>query len=226
MYYSTIRGLRPTAKVVRSRRDRNQVPMRKIIAAEFMTIDGVIQNEENDGDGFKYGGWFFPYADEVTGAVVQERLAKPMDLLLGRKTFDGWESYWPTHSNFWPNVMTATKYVASNTRDSSDWQPNVFLSGDIAEKVRQLKQQDGPDIYVIGSSNLLQTLFKHDLVDEMELMTIPISLGSGKRLFQDGTIPAAVKVTNSQISPNGNVIVTYKRDGDVKTGAPQIDDDK
>ncbi len=89
-----------------------------------MTIDGVIQNEENDGDGFKYGGWFFPYADEVTGAVVQERLAKPMDLLLGRKTFDGWETYWPTHSNFWPNVMTATKYVASNTRDSSDWQPS------------------------------------------------------------------------------------------------------
>ena len=97
-----------------------------------MTLDGVIQNEENDSDGFKYGGWFFPYADEVTGAVVQERLAKPMDLLLGRKTFDGWETYWPTHSNFWPNVMTATKYVASNTRDSSDWQPNVFLSGDIA----------------------------------------------------------------------------------------------
>ena len=91
--------------------------MRKIIAAEFMTIDGVIQNEENDGDGFKYGGWFFPYADEATGAVVQARLAKQVDLLLGRKTFDGWETFWPTHSNFWPNVMTATKYVASNTRD-------------------------------------------------------------------------------------------------------------
>ena len=99
-----------------------------------MTLDGVIQNEENDGDGFKWGGWFFPFADEVTGAVVQERLAKPVDLLLGRKTFDGWEGYWPTHSNFWPNVMTATKYVASNTRDSSDWQPSVFLSGDLAEK--------------------------------------------------------------------------------------------
>ncbi len=92
-----------------------------------MTLDGVIQNEENDGDGFKWGGWFFPFADEVTGAVVQERLAKPVDLLLGRKTFDGWETYWPTHSNFWPNVMTATKYVASNTRDSSDWQPSCIL---------------------------------------------------------------------------------------------------
>ena len=97
--------------------------MRKLIAAEFMTIDGVIQTEENDGDGFKYTGWFFGYADDVTGAVIQERLNKPVDLLLGRKTFDIWEPYWPTHSDFWPNVMTATKYVASNTVDSSDWQP-------------------------------------------------------------------------------------------------------
>jgi dihydrofolate reductase len=198
--------------------------MRKIIASEFMTIDGVIQNEENDGDGFKYGGWFFPYADEVTGAVVQERLAKPMDLLLGRKTFDGWETYWPTHSNFWPLVMTATKYVASNKRDTSDWQPTVFLGGDIAEKVRELKGQDGPDIYVMGSSDLLQTLFKNDLVDEMELMIIPITLGTGKRLFTDGTIPASFKVTAGQVSPNGIVIVNYKRDGDVKTGAPQIEE--
>lgn len=108
-----------------------------------MTIDGVIRREEADGDGFKWGGWFFPFADEVTGAVAGERLAKSMDLLLGRKTFDIWETYWPTHSHFWPNVMTATKYVASNTRDSNDWQPNVFLSGDVAEKVRELKQQDG-----------------------------------------------------------------------------------
>jgi dihydrofolate reductase len=198
--------------------------MRKLIAAEFMTIDGVIQNEENDGDGFKYGGWFFPYADEVTGAVVQERLAKPMDLLLGRKTFDGWETYWPTHSNFWPNVMSATKYVASNTRTFSDWQPTVFLNGDIAEKVRELKQQDGPDIYVMGSADLLQTLFRNDLVDEMELMTIPVTLSTGKRLFTDGTIPASFKVTDGQVSPNGIVIVTYKRDGDVKTGAPQIEE--
>jgi dihydrofolate reductase len=200
--------------------------MRKIIASEFMTIDGVIQNEENDGDGFKYGGWFFPFADEVTGAVVQERLVKPMDLLLGRKTFDGWESYWPTHSNFWPNCMTATKYVASNTRDSSDWHPNVFLSGDIAEKVRELKQQDGPDIYVMGSADLLQTLFKNDLIDEMELMIIPITLGTGKRLFEGGTIPASFKVTNSQVAPKGIIIVSYERDGDVKTGAPQIEEDE
>jgi len=198
--------------------------LRRITACEFMTLDGVIQNEENDGDGFKYGGWFFPYADEVTGAVVQERLAKQVDLLLGRKTFDGWETFWPTHSNFWPNCMTATKYVASNTRDSSDWQPTVFLSGDLAEKVRQLKQTDGPDLHIMGSANLLQTLFKNDLVDALELMIIPVTLGSGKRLFQDGTIPASFKVTSGQVAPKGIIIATYERDGDVKKGSPQIQD--
>lgn len=191
-----------------------------------MTLDGVIQNEENDDDGFKYGGWFFPYADEVTGAVVQERLAKPVDLLLGRKTFDGWETYWPTHSNFWPNVMTATKYVASNTRDSSDWQPSVFLSGDLAERVRELKQTDGPDIHVMGSADMLQTLFKADLVDALELMIIPVTLGTGKRLFQDGTIPASFKVKDGRVSPNGIFIASYERDGDLRIGAPQIKEDE
>lgn len=199
--------------------------MRKIIACEFMTLDGVIQNEENDGDGFKHGGWFFPFADEVTGAVVQERLAKPVDLLLGRKVFDGWETYWPSHSNFWPNVMTATKYVASNTRTTSDWQPTVFLSGDLAEKVRELKRSDGPDLHVFGSANMLQTLFKADLVDALELMIIPVTLGTGKRLFQDGTIPASFKVTNARVAPKGIISVAYERDGDVKTGSPQIKED-
>lgn len=202
--------------------------MRKIIACEFMTLDGVIQSgggpEEDDSGDFKYGGWFFGYADEVTGAVIQKRLKKPVDLLLGRKTFQIWEPYWPTHSDFWPNVMTATKYIASNTRDSSKWQPSVFLSGDIAEKVSQLKQQDGPNLHVFGSANLLQTLFKNDLVDELQLMIFPITLGTGKRLFTDGTIPAAFKVTESQVTPNGIIIVNYERDGEVKTGAPQIEE--
>ncbi|MFP5260937.1 MAG: dihydrofolate reductase family protein [Blastocatellia bacterium] len=196
--------------------------MRKIIACEFMTLDGVIQSgggpEEDDSGDFKYGGWFFGYADEVTGAVIQERLKKPVDLLLGRKTFQIWEPYWPTHSDFWPNVMTATKYVASNTRDSSEWQPTVFLNDDVAEKVRELKQQDGPNLHVFGSADLLQTLFKNDLVDELQLMIFPITLGTGKRLFTDGTIPAAFKVTESQVSPKGIIIVNYERAGEVKTG--------
>ncbi len=198
--------------------------MRKIVVCEFLTLDGVIQNED-EGDGFKYGGWFFPYADEVTGAVIQERLAKPIDLLLGRKTFAGWETYWPTHSNFWPNVMTATKYVASNTRNSSEWQPTVFLNGDLAEQVRQLKQTNGPDLHVMGSANMLQTLFKADLVDALELMIIPITLGQGKRLFQAGTIPASFKVTSGQVAPKGIIIVSYERDGDIETGSPQISED-
>lgn len=191
-----------------------------------MTLDGVIQNSDDDGDGFKWGGWFFPFADEVTSAVVQERLAKPVDLLLGRKTFEVWENYWPTHSDFWPNVMNATKYVASNTRDSSDWRPSVFLSGDLADRVRELKRTDGPEIHAFGSANMLQTLFKADLVDALELMIIPVTLGTGKRLFQDGTIPAAFKMTSSQVAPKGIICATYERDGDVKTGSPQIEMDE
>jgi dihydrofolate reductase len=191
-----------------------------------VTLDGVIQNEENDGDGFQYGGWFFPYADEVTGAVIQERLAKPVDLLLGRKTFEAWEGYWPTHSNFWPNVMTATKYVASRTRDTSDWQPTVFLSGDLAEEVGELKQTAGADIHVFGSADMLRTLFKADLVDALELMMIPVTLGTGKRLFQDGTIPASFKVKNARVAPKGIISATYERDGDLRTGSPQIEMDE
>lgn len=197
--------------------------MRRIIAAEFITLDGVIQSSPEDG--FKYEGWFFGYVDEETGAVIQERLKKPVDLLLGRKTFDIWEPYWPKNSDFWPHVMTATKYVASNTRTESDWQPTVFLGGDLPAKVRELKETDGPAIYVMGSADMLQTLFKADLVDALELMIFPITLGEGKRLFNGGSIPAAFKVTESQVSPNGIISATYERDGDVKTGAPQIEED-
>ena len=196
--------------------------MRRVIAAEFITLDGVIQSSPEDG--FKYEGWFFGYVDEETNAVIQERLAKPVDLLLGRKTFDIWEPYWPTHSDFWPHVMTATKYVASNTRTGSEWQPTVFFGGDLAAKVRELKETDGPDIYVFGSADMLQTLFKADLVDGLELMIFPITLGSGKRLFNGGGIAAAFKVTESQVSPNGIISATYERDGDVKTGSPQIEE--
>jgi dihydrofolate reductase len=119
--------------------------------------------------------------------------------------------------------MTATKYVASNSRDSSDWQPSVFLSGDLAENVRALKETDGSDLHVMGSADMLQTLFKADLVDALELMIIPVTLGQGKRLFQDGTIPASFKMTSGQVAPKGIIIATYERDGDVRTGTPQIE---
>jgi dihydrofolate reductase len=197
--------------------------MRKIIVIEFITLDGVIQGPggptEDTSGGFKYGGWEFPLGDDVLGAAMQKQLALPFALLLGRKTFDIWAPYWPKHGDIWPNVNTATKYVASNTLTSSDWQPTVFLSGNVAEKIRQIKQQPGPDLHVYGSANLIQTLMKHDLVDEFWLKIYPITLGSGKRLFVEGTIPAAFKVTESQVSPNGIIMVNYKRAGAVTTGS-------
>ena len=143
----------------------------------------------------------------------------PFDLLLGRKTFEIWSAYWPHHADVWPGVNPATKYVASNTMTSHDWQPSVFLSGDIAEKVTKLKQRPGPDLHVYESARLLQTLMKHDLVDEFWLKIYPLTLGSGKRLFAEGTIPAAFKVTESQVGPSGIIIVNYERAGAVKTGS-------
>jgi dihydrofolate reductase len=197
--------------------------MRKVIALEFMTLDGIIQAgggpEEDTSGGFAYGGWQVPYSDDVEQAVMNKQMNLPFDLLLGRKTFEIWAPYWPQHADFWPGVMTATKYVASNTMTSSEWQPSVFLSGNIAEKVGKFKQQPGPNLHVYGSANLLQTLMKHDLVDEFWLKIYPLTLGRGKRLFVDGTIPAAFKVTESHVSPNGIIIVNYERAGAVKTGS-------
>jgi dihydrofolate reductase len=141
----------------------------------------------------------------------------PFDLLLGRKTFDIWEQYWPKHVDAWPGANTATKYVASNTRTSSQWQPSVFLNGDIPEKVAKIKGRPGPDLHVWGSGHLLQTLIKHDLVDVFWLMVYPITLGGGKRLFADGTIPAAFRVTESLVGSNGVIVVNYERAGAITT---------
>ena len=141
-----------------------------------------------------------------------------VDLFIGRKNFYIWAPYWPRHADIWPGVNTATKYIASNTMTSAEWQPSVVLGGDIAVKVRNLKQQPGPDVHVYGSGNLLQTLIKHDLVDEFWLKIYPLTLGSGKRLFADGAIPAAFKVTESQVSPKGVIIANYERAGAVTTG--------
>jgi dihydrofolate reductase len=196
--------------------------MRKVIALEFVTLDGIIQAgggpEEDTSGGFAYGGWQVPYSDEVLGAVMNQQMNMPFDLLLGRKTFDIWAPYWPHHADQWPGVMTATKYVASNTMTSHAWQPSAFLGGDIAEKVNSLKQQPGPDLHVYGSANLLQTLMKHDMVDAYWLKIYPITLGSGKRLFAGGAIPAAFKVTESKVSTTGVIIVNYERAGAITAG--------
>src|SRR5215472_10699281 len=150
---------------------------------------------------------------------MERQMNMPFDLLLGRKTFDIWAPFWPHHADEWPGVMTATKYVASNTITSHEWQPSVFLGGDIVEKVNNIKQTQGPDLHVYGSANLVQTLMKHDVVDEFWLKIYPLTLGSGKRLFADGTIPAAFKVTESHVSPSGVILVNYERAGTVTTGS-------
>jgi dihydrofolate reductase len=197
--------------------------MRKVIVLEHISIDGVIQApggpEEDTSGNFAYGGWAGAYADEVGGMALRNQMNMPFDLLLGRKTFDIWEPYWPKNADAWPGASTATKYVASNTRTSSEWQPSVFLNGDTAEKVAKLKQEQGPDLHVWGSGSLLQTLIKHDLVDTFWLMVYPVTLGAGKRLFADGTIPAAFKVTESIVSSTGVIFVTYERAGTITTGS-------
>jgi len=197
--------------------------MRKLTVLEHISMDGVIQApggpEEDTSGGFAYGGWIAPYSDEVLGTALRRQMNMPFDLLLGRITFDIWEPFWPQHADEWPGVNTATKYVASNTRTSSKWQPSVFLNGDIPEKVAQLKQEQGPDLHVWGSGDLLQTLIKHDLVDAFWLMIYPVTLGAGKRLFADGTIPAAFKVTENVVGSNGVIVVNYERAGAITTGS-------
>jgi dihydrofolate reductase len=196
--------------------------MRKIIIQEFITLDGVMQApggpDEDTESGFTYGGWTAPYfneADEEGGAFMQKWMAST-DLLLGRKTFDIFAEYWPKHVDMWPGIMDVTKYCVSTTLDKSDWSNSVFLKN--VDDIKKLKDSEGGDIQVIGSGNLVQTLLKHDLVDEMRLMTFPITLGTGKRLFDDGTIAAAFTPIDNLVTKNGVIFASYKRAGEVETG--------
>jgi dihydrofolate reductase len=193
--------------------------MRKIIVLSMITLDGVMQApgapKEDTSGGFKYGGWTAPYGDEVYSKVVQEEL-KPADYLLGRKTFEIWESYWPKHGDFWPGINDGTKYVLSKTRKKSDWKNSVFLKS-LAD-IKKLKNSTGGDIQVWGSSELIHMLLKNDLVDELRLKIHPLTLGKGKRLFDNGTIPAAFTLTESIVTTTGVIIASYKRAGKVKTG--------
>ncbi len=175
--------------------------------------------EEDPSGGFQYGGWTVPYFDDVLGKIMGEQMSKPFDLLLGRKTFEIFASYWPHHEDEWPGINDATKYVVSNTLTTHEWQKSVFLKGNVVDEIKKLKHQDGPDLQVHGSGNLIQTLLQHDLVDELWLKIFPITLGVGKRLFAEGTIPAAFTLTESKTSPSGVIIASYKRAGEVKTGS-------
>ncbi|MEZ4769671.1 MAG: dihydrofolate reductase family protein [Caldilineales bacterium] len=191
--------------------------MRKVIVLEHITLDGVIQApggpDEDTSGGFARGGWIGDYSDAVLGSLLRRQMNLPFDLLLGRKTYDIWAPYWPHHGDAWPGVNAATKYVASNSMSSGQWQPSVFLSGDVAGKVAQIKHGPGPDLHVWGSGDLIQTLLRHDLVDAFWLMIYPLTLGGGKRLFAGGTIPAAFQVTESTVTPKGVIAVSYRRSG-------------
>lgn len=192
--------------------------MRKIIVLSMITLDGVMQSpggpKEDPSGGFKYGGWMEPYGDEVYDKVIQEEL-KPADYLLGRKTFDIWAAYWPERA-FWPGINEGTKFVLSKTRKKSDWKNSIFLKN-VAD-IKKVKRSKGADIQVWGSSKLIQLLLKNDLVDELRLKIHPLTLGKGKKLFDNGPIPAAFTLTESVVTPSGVIIANYKRGGKVKTG--------
>jgi dihydrofolate reductase len=193
--------------------------MRKIIVLSFISLDGVMQApgspKEDTSGGFKYGGWTASYGDKVLGDAMQKQM-KPADLLLGRKTFEIFAGYWPKHADFWPSINDVTKYVLSKTKKKSDWQNSIFLKN-LAD-IKKLKKSKGSDIKVWGSGKLIQTLLKNDLVDELCLKIYPVTLGKGKKLFDNGTMPAAFTLLESTITPSGVIIANYKRAGKVKTG--------
>jgi dihydrofolate reductase len=193
--------------------------MRKIIVLTFITLDGVMQApggpEEDTAGGFQYGGWVAPYVDQVSGKVMQKQM-EPTDILLGRKTFEIFSSYWPQHAEQWPGINEVTKYVMSRTMEKSDWKNSVFIKS-VAE-IENLKNSKGSDIKVWGSGNLVQTLLENDLVDELWLKIYPLTLGKGKKLFENGAIPAAFTLIESTATPAGVIVANYRRAGKVKTG--------
>jgi len=177
--------------------------------------------EEDVSGGFKYGGWTVPYSDEFSGKIMSDQMSMPFDLLLGRKTYDIFAGYWPHQSGDIPAGVfnKATKYVVSSSSPELSWENSVLVEGDVARKLKELKRQDGPLLQVHGSGNLIQTLLKNDLVDELWLKIFPVTLGKGKRLFAEGTAPAAFELVESQTTPKGVIFANYKRAGKVKTGS-------
>lgn len=197
--------------------------MRKIIVLSFISLDGVMQApggpEEDTSGGFKYGGWTVPHFDEMLGEIMGEQMSKQSDLLLGRKTYDIFASYWPQNEAEWPGINKVTKYVASRSTMEPGWENSVWLGNDVVAALKELKSQGGPDLQVHGSGNFIQTLMKHDLVDEFWLKIFPITLGPGKRLFAEGTIPAAFELSETKATSTGVITANYKRTGEVQTGS-------
>jgi dihydrofolate reductase len=199
--------------------------MRKLIVSTFLTLDGIMQApggpEEDDSGGFALGGWSVHYWDDLMGEVMTEAFSVPFDLLLGRRTYEIFSAYWPDapeEAGSKP-LNDATKYVASRSRPTLAWSPSVLIEGDAAEGVAELKETEGPELQVHGSGNLIQTLMRHGLVDEYRLWVFPLVIGSGKRLFADGTIPAGLKLVGTKVSSTGVVIGTYEPAGEIVTGS-------
>ena len=200
--------------------------MRKLIVLSFLTLDGVMQApggpEEDPSGGFNYGGWVAGYWDDFLEKVMVGQMDYPFDLLLGRKTYEIFAAYWPKVKTSDPialGINKAKKYIASKTLTTLDWTNSERIEGNVEQAVKALKEQDGPEIQVHGSGNLIQTLLKHDLVDEFWLKTFPIALGIGKRLFAEGTIPVGLTLLKTEVSSSGVIVANYQRAGAVKTGS-------
>lgn len=180
-----------------------------------MSLDGVIQGpggaDEDTSGGFRQGGWISGYGDEILGAFLKSKMQSSFDLLIGRKTFDIWAKYWPYHEEGWPEVNQAIKYIVSNTLTTSSWQPAEILKGDIVSRLKEIKQEQGPDLHVWGSSELIQTLTKEHLVDAFWLMIYPLTLGNGKRLFGEGTLVANFNLASLEITKTGIIIANYEK---------------
>lgn len=201
--------------------------MRKIVVLSFTTLDGIIQSpggpDEDRSDGFTYGGWAVPFFDEYLGNVMGKQMSEPFDLLLGRKTYEIFASYWPHQKD--PDsqeINNATKYVISTTLHSSDWQKTIFFNNDVVNRIKALKKDNGPDLQVHGSSKLIQTLLEYDLIDEFWLKIFPITIGNGKRLFGNRTMPSSYTVSDYSVSPSGVIIASYIKSGEVKTATFQV----
>jgi dihydrofolate reductase len=203
--------------------------MRPLVVNTFLTLDGVMQApggpEEDPEGGFTHGGWSVGYWDEAMGEKMAELMGRPYDLLLGRRTYEIFAAHWPkVEPPEDGGLNAARKYVASRTLDSLEWSNSTLLEGDVAEAVSALKAEDGPEIQVHGSGNLLQTLFQHDLVDQLQLLIFPVVLGTGHRLFADGVVPAGLKLVDSSVFSTGVVLVRYERGGDVEYGSFALED--
>ncbi len=198
--------------------------MRKLVVLTFVTLDGVMQApggpEEDTNGNFKYGGWSVGYWDKVMANVMAEQMGHPFDLLLGRKTYEIFAAYWPKSKEPGADALNkAKKYVISRKLKKLDWKNSMLVTGDVPKEIKKLKIMDGPELQVHGSSSLIQTLLKNDLVDEFRLKIFPVTIGKGKRLFGEGTMPASFKLLDSKLSTTGVIVATYVRDGKIKTGS-------